>query len=171
MSKQEQVSWVSLVVSLVIGIWYFKHFFGMPPETPQFGLGTAFFVVNLIIIAIFIGIAGEVLLRWAQRRSGGVPADKTPLDERDRFIDLRASRVAYRVLSGLVMALMAQILITETPRLSGARGPVIPPRTVLEVIWQGPLSPLLIAQLLLLAMTAAGVSIYVTRIVCYRRGY
>jgi hypothetical protein len=171
MSKQEQVSWVSLIVSLVTGIWYFTHIFNLPSAAPQFGSATARFIFNLIIAGIFIGIVGEVLLRWAQRRAGALPADRTPRDERDQLIDLRASRVGYRVLFGLVMGLIAQILVTESRRLLPTATLSAAPATLLDVALQGPLSPLVIAQLLLLAMTVAGVSIYVTRIVCYRRGY
>jgi hypothetical protein len=55
--------------------------------------------------------------------------------------------------------------------------PVLPPDyvaragTVLARLALGPLTGTLIAQLLLLTLTLASLCKYVTRIVCYRRGY
>lgn len=168
MSKQERVSWVSLIVNLVIGYWYFERVFSLPAGADLLGSGMARFAINLIILSIFIGIASELVLHAVQKRAGGEGADKSQIDERDRLINLKASRNAYGVLSAAVIIVLVQIALIEGI-YSFRRRPE--PDTVLELMATGPLAPMHIAQLLLLALTLGGITVYVSRIFCYRRGY
>jgi hypothetical protein len=171
MSQQERVSWVSLVVITFIGFWYFARVFALPGDSHLFGPGMAVFALDLIITAIFAGIASEVLLRWVQRRAGGDPSRRERPDERDRLINLRAGRNAYLVLAvsvGIVLALIGAIELLRA--LPMPAGPTLAD-TVLVRMVIGPLDAPLIAQWLLLALMLADLCKYVTRIVSYRRGY
>jgi hypothetical protein len=170
MSEQERVSWVSLFINLVIGLWYFERVLGLPAGADLFGPRMAVFALNLIVFSIFVGIASEVLLRAVQKRSrGGERADATPIDERDALIDLKSSRNAYGVLSVALIAVLVQIALVEW---ATRRGRLLPePETVFELIATGPLAPMHIAQLLLFALTLGGITVYASRIVYYRRGY
>jgi hypothetical protein len=168
MSQQERVSWVSLIVTMGISVWYFAIVLGQPGDTPLFGLGMAVFGFILIVAAIVAAIASSLAMRWVQKRAGGDPQRRERLDERDRLINLRAARNAYVVLAlaiGSVLALIATIQMFPMPAGSTLRN------TVLLRMAIGPLTAPLLAQWLLLALTLADVSKYVTRIVSYRRGY
>jgi hypothetical protein len=171
MSQQERVSWVSLVVTAFIGFWYFARVFALPGDSHLFGPGMGVFALNLIITAIFVGIASEVLLRWVQKRAGGDPSRLERPDERDRLINLRAGRNAYVVLFGGVVLVLGLIPMIQMMRsFAWPPGPALA-NTVLVRMVTGPLDAPLIAQWLLLALTLADLCKFVTRIVSYRRGY
>ncbi|HEX3835831.1 MAG TPA: hypothetical protein VHW25_02630 [Steroidobacteraceae bacterium] len=171
MSQQERVSWVSLVVIAFISVWYFAYVLSLPGDSHLFGPGMAVFALNLIITAIFAGIASEVILRWVQKRAGGDPRRRERPDERDRFIALRAGRNAYVVLFASVAIVLGLIPMIQFMRSIPMRaGPALRD-TVLMRMLAGPLDPPLLAQWLLLALVLADVCKYVTRIVSYRRGY
>jgi hypothetical protein len=169
MSQQERVSWVSLVVNLVIGYWYFERVFSLPAGADLFGPRMAVFAINLIILSVFIGIASELVLRAVQKRAGGEGADKSQIDERDRLIDLKATRNAHGVLWTAVFIVLVQIALLEWAQRFGHR--ISDPQTVLELMVTGPLAPMHIAQVLLLGLTLAGITVYASRIFFYRRGY
>lgn len=167
MSQQEQVSWISLVVGLAIGIWYFSHVLMLPADADLFGPGMARFALTIVLFSVFASIASEVSLKAVKRRSAGRGA--TALDERDLFIDLKACRNAYGVLSFAVVAVLVQVALLEWfARLRRHRPE---PQTVLELLGTGPLAPMHVAQMLLFALGVAGLTVYVSRIVYYRRGH
>lgn len=173
MSKQERVSWGSLLIHLVIGYWYFSHVLRLPADADLFGPGMWAFATGLIVTAIVLAVAGEIALDLVQRHAGG-GADATQADERDSLIDLKSCRNAYTVLCLAVVAVIVQIVLLEArPRWSAAPGGgAMPmPDTVFERIFTGPHSAPLLAQLLLLALTVAGLTVYASRIFYYRRGY
>jgi hypothetical protein len=170
MSEQERVSWVSLVVNLVIGYWYFGRVFSLPASADLFGPGMGFFAIKLVTFAIIFGIVSEVVLRAVQRRTRlGEGADATTRDERDDLINLKATRNAHGVLVAAIIVVLAQIAML------GWGISYLPPRpapdTMLELMARGPLAPMHLAQLLLLALTLAAITVYASRIVYYRRGY
>jgi hypothetical protein len=169
MSDQERVSWVSLIVNVVIGSWYFERVFGLPADANLFGPRTAALAISLTTLAIFLAVASEVVLRIVQRRTGGNEVNATALDERDALIALKANRNAYRVLSSAIFLVLVQIAVLEWA--SHYRQRMRSPDTVLELLAIGPLAPMHIVQLLLLALTLGGVTVYASRILYYRRGY
>ncbi|MET0293155.1 MAG: hypothetical protein ABW136_12410, partial [Steroidobacteraceae bacterium] len=91
------------------------------------------------------------------------------LDERDAVISLKATRNAHVVLSAAVFVVVVQIALIEWNRLRGNRAARVPD-SLAEAIVTGPLTPMIIWQLLLAAMTLTALTIYVSRIVYYRRG-
>jgi hypothetical protein len=171
MSQQERVSWVSLIVTATVSIWYFALVFPAPGDSHLLGPGMWVFAFILIITAILVAIASEVLLRWVQKRAGGDPSRRERPDERDRLISLRAGRNAYVLLFGSVVLILGLIVMIQIMRsLTWPPGPALP-NTVLMRMVTGPLDGPLIGQWLLLALTLADLCKYVTRIVSYRRGY
>jgi len=171
MSQHERISWVALVVTGVVSVWYFALVLPAPGDSHLFGVGMAVFAFILIITAIFVAIASESLLRWVQRRTGGDPSRRDQLDERDRLINLRAGRNAYVVLFGSVVLVLGLIPMIQMMRSFAWPGGPALPNTVLVRMLTGPLDGPLIAQWLLLALTLSDLCKYVTRIVSYRRGY
>jgi hypothetical protein len=175
MSRQERVSWVSLLVTLIIGYWYFSRVFALPADASLHGMVMAAFVTKLIVIAIVVSIAGEVALRLAQRYMRGDDGeDATARDERDALIDLKSTRNGHGTLIVGLFIVLGQIAMHESVQHWGqfrqARAGA-DPETVLQLIFAGPLSPLLVAQLLLMVLTLSGAVTYASRIFYYRRGY
>jgi hypothetical protein len=166
MSKQERVSWVSLIVTLIVGAWYFSHVFALPADANLTGHAMTHLVMNLIAISVVLGMLSELVLRWVSLRSCA-GTDRTPQDERDTLISLKATRNAYGVLFIGVVAVLSQIVLVQWVQRSAHSAPA----TVLEQILTGPLTPLHVAQLLLLATMLASSTVYISRIFFYRRGY
>jgi len=107
---------------------------------------------------------------WIKAIGAGLnDADKSSIDERDRLITLKASRNAYGVLTAGTMLLLLRIAVVEWVQRSGRHVP--DPQSMFELLSAGPLAPMHIAQLLLLALTLAATTMYASRIFFYRRGY
>jgi hypothetical protein len=170
MSEQERVSWVSLLVNAAIGCWYFGKVLSLPASANLFGPGMGLFAIKLVTFAILFGIASEVVLRAVQRRaSRGEGDDATARDERDELIDLKATRNAHGVLTAAII-----VVLVQTALLGWSLGYLRPrpaPETMLELLARGPLAPMHMAQLLLLALTLGAITVYASRVVYYRRGY
>jgi hypothetical protein len=73
------------------------------------------------------------------------------------------------VLWTAVFIVLVQIALLEWAQRFGHR--ISDPQTVLELMVTGPLAPMHIAQVLLLGLTLAGITVYASRIFFYRRGY
>lgn len=170
MSQQERVSWVSVVVNVVIGCWYFSYVLGLPGSTNLLGMGMVGFVAAITFAAILTAIVSNVVLREVQKHGGVDPARRERLDERDRLISLRAGRNGYVVLTAMTAFVVGMIGMTQWLG-SWQVHFTFSHDTVLTRLIAGPLTGGLIVQWLLLAMTLAEVCKYLTQIVSYRRGY
>jgi hypothetical protein len=174
MSQQERVSWLSLLTTLLIGYWYFQAVLALPADANLHGPAMARLVTRLVVVAIAIGVAGELLLRMVHGRSQADGPDATSADERDALIHLKATRNAHFALGIGVILVLCQIAMLElTPHLAAriAAGTAHAPDTLLQRLLTGPLSALHVAQLLLLALTLASITLYGSRVLYYRRGY
>jgi hypothetical protein len=89
LSFREKTAWISLLSLSGIYAWYFWSAFG---SGSRFG-GLLAAIVALVIVQTVLTVAVAVA---APREA------KAPRDERDRLIDLRATRFAYAVLAGCV---------------------------------------------------------------------
>ena len=124
MSKQERLSWVSLVVNALIGYWYFAAVLRLPPGADLFGPRMAAFAIQLIVLSVVISVACEVALQVAQKHAGGSSKDKNSVDERDTLINLKASRNAYAVLSMAIAVLLARWHFTNGCSAPAATSPI-----------------------------------------------
>jgi hypothetical protein len=91
MSFREKSAWISLLSTLIIYGLYFRSVFhaGLRSASFDFGglLGT---IVALVVVQVILTIAVAIL----------TPKEAaTPPDEREKLIDLKASRFAYAALS------------------------------------------------------------------------
>jgi hypothetical protein len=168
MSERERISWIALIVNLVIGFWYFSRILGAPADADLFGPRNAVFAVKVVMLAVLVSIACEILLRIVQRSTGGGDDGKV-VDERDQLISLKATRNAHGVLAVAVIVVLVQIALIEwAARFRHRRGA---PETVLELLGTGPLEAMHVAQMLLAALGLAAIALHVSRIFYYRRGY
>ncbi len=168
MSRQEQVSWISLVITVVLAVWYFSIVLQAPADADLHGRAMARLVSKIVTMAIVLGIAGELAFKYFARGAKG----STEKDERDELIALRATRNGYVTLTIGVAVVLSQIAMIEmVQRLPAERLEPVETLAVLDMLLRGPLSALLVAQLLLMALTLAALCVYISRIVYYRRGY
>jgi hypothetical protein len=169
MSNQERISWVALIINLVIGYWYFSRVLGLPADADLFGPITAAFAIKLVMLAVFVGIATEILLRIVQKSTGD-GGDAAAEDERDALIGLKATRNAHGVLGFAVVAVLVQIALLEWGARSRHWSWRYEPETVLGLLGTGPLLSTHVAQLLLAALGLAAITLNASRIFYYRRG-
>lgn len=138
MSFREKSAWVTLTAILVVSAMYFLHvprfFDPTPGEWQLFAIALSFGTF------IAIEIVGYVVLRLRYPKDA-----RTPKDEREAIIDLKATRLAaYVYVAGTFLAVL-------TPH-HGANG-------------------FAVAVFVLMAFVIAEIVNYVARIVYYRRGF
>jgi hypothetical protein len=165
MTKQEGISWISLLVGLTIGWYYFSRVLALPADADLFSTGMGRFALRLVLLSVFASVASEIALKVIQQRARAM--DATAVDERDQLIDLKSCRNAYIVLVCGVCAVLFQVAMLETFQRQGRSRHS--PETMLEVIGTGPLAPMHIAQLLLLVLMFASLAVSASRIAYYRR--
>jgi hypothetical protein len=137
MSFREKSAWISLVSVFLVFTFYFLHvpWSLTPPADPPM------FHVLLLSIATLIGIeiAAHVVLALRSPKEA-----RTPKDERERLIDIKAVRIAYYV---FVLGVSASVFSTHYGANQFALGYGI-----------------------LLAFVIAQLTSYAARIYYYRRG-
>jgi hypothetical protein len=170
MSNQERISWVALVINVVIGYWYFSRILALPADADLFGPLTAAFAAKLVMLAVLVGIASEILLHIVQKSTGG-GGDAAAEDERDALISLKATRNAHGVLGFAVVVVLVQIALLEWGSRSRYWSWRYEPETVLGLLGTGPLQSMHVAQLLLAALGLAAIALNASRVFYYRRGY
>ena len=92
MSFREKSAWISLFCLLIFTALWLTHalrieFFGVPNDNPMLW----FFGTLAALIALEIGLHVAIAIQSPREA-------KTPKDERERLIDMKASRVAFYVL-------------------------------------------------------------------------
>ena len=167
MSKQERVSWVSLAVYVVIGIYYFSAIFALAESGEIYGPAMAGLIFKMILIAIAIGVVGEIVLHILSGRA----ADKVVADERDKLINAKAMRNGYYVLTAGVIVLTSHIVLVGGLDRFSEDYPIARPTFDVMAMYLHPMAPIVIAQFLVLASMVAAGAIYASRIFYYRRGY
>ena len=142
MPFREKTAWISLLTTL--GIWgtYFwsigqgllerRSLAGLPADTVGLFIGGT---VAIVIVQIVLAIAVAIV--------SGKQAD-TPMDERERLIDLKAARAGFYALNGAVFCV--------------------------SVLWMAGASPLVMANGILLSMVIAEAVHSGGKIIGYRRG-
>ena len=139
MSFREKSAWISFVLVFVASTVYFAHAVAVMVTHAGFGrLAYLFFalVVGLVLLEVVLHIVIAVR----------APSEaKSPKDERERLIDMKATQIAFPVL--LVGALSANLPM----HLGGGR-------------WE-------MSQLILFAVAAAELVKFGAQIVYHRRGF
>lgn len=151
MSVREKHLWVEVIVDIVVAVYYFPKLFGLFILGDEALTGPPMFnlIIQTVGLAIILaGIIGVILLRQ----------EKTaPKDEREKQFYARANLIAYRVLLICICGLMGQIVMSEI--FAGGRQSFLV------------LTPVIIANLLMIAIILAEMSKSVMRLFYYRRGY
>lgn len=114
MSFREKMVWVTLAVTLAVWGWYFVRVWGALAD----GEATGAAILGLFVRAVVLTIVLEVVVAIALAAAAPKAAE-APADERERLIELRATRTAYVILSvGVIgVALSAPMMATAGPQL------------------------------------------------------
>jgi ABC-type multidrug transport system permease subunit len=166
-SKQERASWTALVVNVLIGVWYFSAIFSLPGDLNLYSRALMQLIIKMIIVSIVVAIAAEIVFHIL----AGQPKDKVSEDERDQVIDTRAARNGYYLLVAGVFVIITRIVMAVSVEQMPAFKRAGHTAGVIETLFATPVSPIYIANLLLLAFFAAGTAVHASRIFYYRRGY
>ena len=110
MPFREKSAWISLVTMLVV----FGAFFGAVAGDvlPASGVPT----VHYLILSVLAVIVLQLVLKLVARSLAQADA-ASPKDERERLIELKATRIAFYVLVGAV--LLGVFLVIHTPVAGG----------------------------------------------------
>ena len=138
MSFREKSAWITLIAILIVAAGYMTHgmFWGLnPPANPRWLEA----LIGVTVIFVAIEIVGHVVLAVRYPKDA-----RTPKDERERLIDLRAERVAAYVY------VVGSLIAISTVHLGANR--------------------IAIVNAVLLAFILAEIVNYSARIVFHRRG-
>ena len=151
LSVREKNLWVELLVNGAIAIYYIPRLFWLIHYGDRALRGEAMvsLIVGTVMTAIVARIVLAVLLHAQQAPE--------PMDERDYFIDQRANSVFGAVLQGCMLLVIAAIAVQEFDGDAYHRLPMM-------------LSPLVIANVLLVGCMLAAIVRDVVKAVLYRRG-
>lgn len=165
MSEGERITWADLIAKLVAGIWYFSYILSLPVGAD---LSDPDIFKRLVWPIIVVGLVSGMVLRKVQKRTGD-GLDAAQHDERDNLITLRATRNAHGVFAVAIGVVFLLIMPFEALRFGrGYQGTA----TVFELLGgTGPLQAMHVAQLLLLSLLLASLTLNASRIYYYRRGY
>jgi hypothetical protein len=137
MSFREKSAWISFVLLLAISIPFFYQFVRI-----ESGRSSSAGSFHLFLVLVIVFIVGEIVLHAIIAMQS--PRDaRAPKDERDRLIDLKATRVAFFVL--MTAALLVIVMV------------------------HFPVDRLEILQALLLSVVVSELTMLGARIVYYRR--
>lgn len=151
LSVREKNLWVELLVNGLIAVYYIPRLFWLIHYGDRALRGAAMvnLIVGTVMTAIFARIVLAVLLHAQQKPE--------PMDERDHFIEQRANNVFGAVLQGCMLLVIASIAVQEFDGGAWRHLPMM-------------LSPLVIANVLLVGFMLAAIARDVVKAVLYRRG-
>jgi hypothetical protein len=117
MAFREKVAYLSLGTNLLIWGYYFSMLAG---ALGSHHVGNDLFIgtfIGCVVLSVLVQIALNIALAVLSPKDAA-----SPVDERERLIDLNATRIAYHLMSGGVMTvvLMSPILAGGAPFVFGA---------------------------------------------------
>ena len=152
-STREKNLWSELLVDLVAAAYYYPKMFSLMQAGDEGLTGAAMtsLIIGTVMVAIFAGVIVSVFLH----------AQKTPevADERDLLFRSRGNTVAYFSLVLCIIVIMACVVITE----------MMPTFARTEGFYA--VTPLVIANLLLVSLFISSVAKVLVQLYSYRRGY
>ena len=153
MAFREKMLWASASATLVLWGWYFARFVTQL-DAGRFDQGVAVgnFIMTLVLLIVVQVVAAIVLAIMSGREASA------PADDREKAFALGGYRVAYFVLSALVVTLMlaGPVLL----RIANEWTPAPPPG----------MAPVLLGNALLFALVAAELAHSGYQLFRYRRG-
>jgi len=114
MSFREKSAWISFVLIFIFGAMWLRNvirveFFGLHQDPMKF-----FFVILVGLVAAEIGLHIAIAIQSPREA-------RTPKDERERLIDLKASRIAFYVLTVGALASIGTLHLPDSNRFMMAQ--------------------------------------------------
>lgn len=103
MSRQEILSWTSLVTSSSVVIFYILIAFGWPESFPDYSGLLIKFAFNAFWVAVII----EIIVQVSESKS------RVQKDERDFMIEAKGLKVGYNILVITLMIALIQVFISN----------------------------------------------------------
>jgi hypothetical protein len=109
-SFKEKSIWTSLIMTIIIFGYYFTRVFNLlnQPTTDHTNLITLF--IGVVILMITLEITIHIIISIFDNKG-----TKETGDERDRLIDLKATKISYYILILGVFQAVAGLLMTKSP--------------------------------------------------------
>lgn len=152
-SIREKNLWFEFLTDVAVALYYWPSAVRLMLAGDEALRGSAMvgLITNTVIVAIVVSVALSIFLHTQQKPE--------PMDERDYVILSRSSLLAGRVLVACLIVFIGIVVLQEMPG---------PDATRVELL---PLSPLVMAHLLLVALMLWSLTSSITRLFYYRRGY
>lgn len=126
MSQEERTTWVSVVVTLLVAVWYGWTVSGMFDPAPVEEIAYRRPLLVAVGAMIVLNIVGAIVLAVGTAIKAEVTGDGSAeeidrTDERDAHIGARGDRVAFHVVSVLMVGVLAMAML-EMPYFWIANG-------------------------------------------------
>lgn len=136
MSFKEKSIWISLVTTILIFGYYFLRIFQMANNEEATHTEIAVFFISVIVLIVIVETILHILLAIFHRPEAE--------DERDRLIELKATRNAYYLLVAGVFTAIVGFVVSA--------------------------APILVAHIILFFFILAETGAFITQLFYYRRG-
>ena len=137
-----------LILNIVVCFYFFNGVFQLMPGSDEYAADLAGIIIGVVVIAVVYSIVVFGLINTITKEEAK--------DEMDRIIDVRSDKMGYIAMSVFVTSIMCFIILTES------RGSV-------ASIGISEMTPIFIAQLLLMTLVASSTVKSLSRLYHYRK--
>ena len=147
-SNRELNIWGELILNIVVCFYFFNGVFQLMPGSDEYAADLAGIIIGVVVIAVVYSIVVFGLINIITKTEAK--------DEMDRIIDIRSDKMGYIAMSVFVTLIMCFFILTES------RGSV-------ASIGISEMTPIFIAQLLLMTLVASSTVKSLSRLYNYRK--
>ena len=148
-SNRELNIWSELILNFVVCFYFFNGVFQLVPGSDEYVADLAGIIIGVVLIAVVYSIVVFGLINIITKAEAK--------DEMDRIIDVRSYKMGYIVMDIFVTLIMCFIILNES------MGDIVS-------IGISEMTPILIAQLLLMTLVASSTVKSLSRLYYYKKG-
>ena len=148
-SNRELNIWSELILNFVVCFYFFNGVFQLVPGSDKYAADLAEIIIGVVVIAVVYSIVVFGLINIITKAEAK--------DEMDRIIDVRSYKMGYIAMDIFVTLIMCFIILNES------MGNVVS-------IGISEMTPILIAQLLLMTLVASSTVKSLSRLYYYKKG-
>jgi len=148
-SNRELNIWGELILNIVVCFYFFNGVFQLVPGSDEYVADLAGIIIGVVLIAVVYSIVVFGLINIITKAE--------VKDEMDRIIDVRSYKMGYIAMDIFVTLIMGHIILNES------MGNIVS-------IGISEMTPILIAQLLLMTLVASSTVKSLSRLYYYKKG-
>jgi|TARA_B100000315_G_C14394288_1_gene503484 hypothetical protein len=148
-SNRELNIWSELILNFVVCFYFFNGVFQLVPGSDEYVADLAGIIIGVVLIAVVYSIVVFGLINIITKAEAK--------DEMDRIIDVRSYKMGYIAMDIFVTLIMGHIILNES------MGNIVS-------IGISEMTPILIAQLLLMTLVASSTVKSLSRLYYYKKG-